>query len=245
VAVGIPAELLRRRPDIRSAELNARAQSAQIGVAEADLLPAFSLTGTFGFQSNNIGNNDLNDIFKWSNRFGSLEPGFTWNFLNYGRIINNVRVQDARFQQLLLNYQNTILVAQREVEDALVGFLNYQQRAQILTQSTQSARRSLDLAVLQYRQGTTDFTTVLSAQQALLVEQNNLADTLGNISRNLVALYRALGGGWEIRDDHDVVSEATKQEMTKRTCWGKLLQPATHIPCEPVSEKLLPQLPDW
>jgi NodT family efflux transporter outer membrane factor (OMF) lipoprotein len=245
VAVGIPAELLRRRPDIRSAELNARAQSAQIGVAAADLLPAFSLIGTFGFQSNTLGSSTLGDLFKSDNTFASAGPGFTWNFLNYGRIINNVRVQDARFQQLLLNYQNTVLNAQREVEDALTGFLNYQQRTELLTQSTRSAHRSLELAVLQYRQGTTDFTTVLSAQQALLVEQDNLADSLGNISRNLVLLYRALGGGWEIREGQDVVSEKTKEEMAKRTCWGKLLQPVEYISREPEKIGVLPPLPDW
>lgn len=245
VAVGIPADLLRRRPDVRSAELQAVAQSAQIGVAAADLLPAFSLTGTFGFQSNTLGNSSLGDTFDRQNRFGSGGTGLQWNFLNYGRIINNVRLQDARFQELILNYQNTVLTAQREVEDALAAFLLNQERAQLLGEGTRAAKRSLDLAVIQYRQGTTDFTTVLTAQQALLSEQDNLADTLGNISRNLVEVYRALGGGWQLREGSDVVSEETKQEMARRTCWGNLLKTENHIPCEPVKADLLPPPPDW
>ena len=107
-------------------------------------------------------------------------------------------MQDARFQQLLIAYQNAVLKAQQEVEDALVAFLRAQERAEFLARSAAAAKRSLDLAVMQYREGTKDFTTVLIAQQALLNEQDNLASTLGNISSSLVGVYRALGGGWEI-----------------------------------------------
>jgi NodT family efflux transporter outer membrane factor (OMF) lipoprotein len=245
VGVGIPADLLRRRPDIRSAELQAAAQCAQIGVAKADLLPAFTLTGTFGFQSSTFGPSDLDDMFGWRSRFGNGGPGFQWNILNYGQITNQVRVQDARFQELLINYQNMVLVAQREVEDALVAFLQTQERATLLAQSTSAAQRSLDLAVLQYRQGITDFTTVLTAQQALLSEQDNLADTLGNIARNLVEVYRALGGGWELRAGRDVVPGPTREMMAKRTDWGKLLEPGAPIPRGPVRAKCLPPPPDW
>ncbi len=121
VVVGIPADLLRRRPDIRSAEYQAAAQSAQIGVAKADLYPAFSLAGTFGLLATDIGKSNLRDMFKWSSRDIQAGPSFLWNILNYGRIANNVRVQDARFQELLITYQNTVLKAQQEVEDNLVG----------------------------------------------------------------------------------------------------------------------------
>lgn len=245
VAMSIPADLLRRRPDIRAAELRARAQSAQIGVAEADLLPAFSLAGTFGFQSSNLGHADLGDTFRWGSRYGSGGPGFQWNILNYGQITNQVRVEDARFQELLITYQNTVLTAQREVEDALVAFLQTQQRTMYLAESTQAAQRSLDLAVLQYRQGTTDFTTVLTAQQALLNEQDSLADSQGTISRNLVELYRALGGGWQIREGCDIVPEEITAEMAKRTDWGNLLKPADHILLEPHTPKPMVRLPDW
>jgi NodT family efflux transporter outer membrane factor (OMF) lipoprotein len=245
VVVGIPADLLRRRPDIRSAEQQAAAQCALIGVAKADLYPAFSLTGTFGFLSSDVGTFKLSDMFDWKSRFGRAGPSATWNILNYGRIMNNARAQDARFEGLLIAYQSTVLKAQQEVEDALVAFLRAQERAEFLAQSAAAAKRSLDLAVLQYRQGTKDFTTVLIAQQTLLTEQDNLANTLGQISANLVAVYRALGGGWEIREGKDLVPPEIKEEMAKRTHWGKLLAPPSYI--SPVSEEPKPliRLPDW
>ncbi|MGZ4997184.1 MAG: TolC family protein, partial [Methylobacter sp.] len=133
---------------------------------------------------------------------------------------------DARLQELLISYQNTVLTAQREVEDNLVAFLRSQERAQLLGESTAAAQRSLDLATLQYRQGIIDFTTVLTAQQALLSEQDNLASTLGAISNNLVGVYRALGGGWQIREGKDVVPDSVKEQMAKRTDWGSLLKPS-------------------
>jgi NodT family efflux transporter outer membrane factor (OMF) lipoprotein len=246
VAVGIPADLLRRRPDIRSAELKAAAQCAQIGVAKAELLPAFSLSGTFSFQASDVSNFNLADIFQWRSRSVSAAgPSFQWNILNYGRITNLVRVQDARFQQLLLAYQNAVLKAQQEVEDALVAFLRSQVRARYLGESTDAARRSFDLAVLQYREGVTDFTTVLTAQQSLLSEQDNLASTLGDISRSLVGVYRALGGGWQIREGQDFVPEAVKTEMAQRTNWGRLLTPAAYVPPAPGAEQKLIRLPQW
>ena len=197
VIVGIPADLLRRRPDIRSAELQAAAQSAQIGVAKADLYPAFSLTGSFGFLSTDVGTFKLSDMFRWGSRTIQAGPSFQWNLFNYGRITNNVRVQDARFQELLIAYQNAVLTAQQEVEDNLVAFLRAQDRADLLAQSVASAKAALDLAVLQYREGLKDFTTVLIAQQTLSIEQDNLASTLGTIStqpgRGLPGAGRRLG----------------------------------------------------
>jgi len=244
VVVGIPADLLRKRPDIRSAEYQAAAQSAQIGVAKADLYPAFSLTGVFGFLSSDAGNFKLSDMFQWKSRIVRAGPSFQWNIFNYGRITNNVRVQDARFEQLLIAYQNAVLKAQQEVEDNLVAFLRAQERAEYLARSTTAAKNSLDLAVLQYREGIKDFTTVLIAQQALLNEQDDLAATLGNISSSLVGVYRALGGGWEIREGDDLLPEV-RLGMAKRTNWGRLLVPITHNP--PASEEpksFLPP-PDW
>jgi outer membrane protein TolC len=226
VAVGIPAELLRRRPDVRLAELQAAAQSASIGVTKAALYPALSLTGTFGLLSSDVGSFALSDVFLWKSRTANFGPALQWNIFNYGQITNQVRVQDARLQGLLISYQNTVLSAQREVEDNLVAFLRSQERAQSLGESTAAAQRSLDLATLQYRQGITDFTTVLTAQQALLNEQDSLANTLGDISNNLVGVYRALGGGWQIRDGKDVVPDSIKEQMAKRTDWGGLLTPA-------------------
>ncbi len=226
VAVGIPADLLRRRPDVKSAEYQAVAQCAQIGVAKADLFPAFFLTGTFGFLASNLGKFALGDMFQWQSRTMAAGPLLQWNFLNYGRLLNQVRVQDARFQELLLAYQNVVLKAQQEVEDALVAFLRAQERATLLAESASAALRSLDLAVIQYREGITDFTTVLTAQQALLTQQDSLASSLGDISLNLVGVYRALGGGWRIREGEPLVPPAVQEAMAKRTNWGRLLQPA-------------------
>jgi len=229
VAVGIPGDLLRRRPDIRAAELQAAAQCANIGVAKADLFPAFSISGTFSFQASDVAGFKLDNIFDWRSRNAVAGPSFRWDILNYGRLRNQVRVQDARFQELVITYQNTVLKAQQEVEDSLVGFLRSQVQAKFLGESTAAARRSLDLAVIQYREGSTDFTTVLTAQQALLSEQDSLAISLGDISRNLVGVYRALGGGWQLREGQDLVPPETQAEMANRTNWGSLLTSAKYI----------------
>jgi len=242
-AVGIPADLLRRRPDVRSAELQAVAQSAQIGIAKADLLPAFSLTGSFGVLAIDAGKAKLSDMFTWGARQASAGPSFQWNILNYGRITNNVRYQDARFQELLISYQNTVLKAQQQVEDSLSGFLRSQENAEFLAKSADAAKRSFDLAFIQYQQGSTDFTTVLTAQQALLTAQDSLASALGTISTNLVGIYRALGGGWQIREGQDVVSPDIIEAMSKRTNWGKLLSPTVYMPPEPERSTIRP--PDW
>jgi NodT family efflux transporter outer membrane factor (OMF) lipoprotein len=244
VAVGIPADLLRRRPDIRGAELRAVAQCSQIGVAKADLYPAFSLTGTVGFQASDVANFYLGDVFQWRSRAAGFGPSFQWNLFNYGRLTNEVRVQDARFQEALITYQDSVLKAQREVEDNLVAFLKAQERARFLSDSTTAALRSLELAVLQYREGITDFTTVLTAQQSLLSEQDSLATTLGDISRNLVGVYRALGGGWEIREGQDFVPAEIKAAMARRTNWGRLLAPAAVAPT-PEGQRRLIRAPDW
>jgi NodT family efflux transporter outer membrane factor (OMF) lipoprotein len=244
VAVGIPADLLRRRPDIRSAELRALAQCSLIGVAKADLYPAFSLTGTVGFTASDVATFYLGDIFQWRSRAASFGPSFSWNLFNYGRITNQVRVQDARFQESLIAYQNSVLKAQQELEDNLVGFLKAQERARFLSDSVTAAMRSLELAVLQYREGMTDFTTVLTAQQSLLSEQDSLATTLGDISRNLVGVYRALGGGWEIREGQDFVPAETKEAMARRTNWGRLLAPAA-VALPPEDQGRLLRAPQW
>jgi NodT family efflux transporter outer membrane factor (OMF) lipoprotein len=247
VAVGIPVDLLRRRPDVVAAEYNAAAQCAQIGVSKAQLYPAFSLTGNFGMLSSDVGKNALGEMFNWRNRQGTIGPSVQWNIFNYGQITNRVRVQDARFQQLLITYQNTVLSAQREVEDNLIAFLRTQEQASFLRESSEAALRSLDLAVLQYREGITDFTTVLTAQQALLSAEDSLASARGNISLNLVGVYRALGGGWEIREGQDFVPVATREQMEKRTNWGSLLTPASEAPptSEEQQQKRLIRAPDW
>lgn len=226
VAIGIPADLLRRRPDIRSAELKAAAQSAQIGLARADLYPAFSLTGAFGTIAGTSGSNRLNDVFTAPGIQFAFGPSFSWPILNYGQITNNVRVQDARLQTLLIDYQNTVLKAQQDVENSLAAFLQGRQQVELLRNSVAAANRALGIALDQYLLGTRDFTTVLTAEQNLYQAQSNLASAEGNLSTSLASLYRSLGGGWQIREGNDIVNDATRNEMRNRTNWGSVLPPS-------------------
>ena len=147
-----------------------------------------------------------------------------------------MRVQDAQFQQAVLNYQNTVLQAQQEVEDGLAVFAGQQQVVARLTEAAAAARRSTDLAVLQYKSGQTDYTTVLSAEQAQLTVEDALASAQGGVVQGIIAVYRALGGGWQIREGHDVVSDKVKAEMARRTDWGRLLEPSNHLPKTPPPE---------
>lgn len=247
VVVGIPVDLLRRRPDIRAAEFNAMAQCAQIGVAKAELYPSLSLLGTFGLLASDVGKSYLASMFNWRDRSGSIGPSLTWNIFNYGQITNNVRFQDAQFQTLLITYQNTVLSAQQDVEDNLTGFLRTQEQAASLQESVVAAQSSLNLALIQYREGITDFTTVLTAQQALLSAEDSLASAMGNISMYLVGVYRSLGGGWQIREGQDFVPLETRKDMEKRTNWGGLLTPKGEPPPTPEQEKQkrLIRAPDW
>jgi NodT family efflux transporter outer membrane factor (OMF) lipoprotein len=194
VAVGIPADLLRRRPDVRRAEREAAAQSAQIGIATAELYPQFSIAGSIYFDSANF--RDLIDPRSFA---GNVGPTFNWKILNYGRLVNNIRVQDARFRQLVLVYQDTVLRANAEVENALVGFLKAQQAVRFLATSADAATQSLDLVRLQYDAGKTDFNRVLNVEQSLTQQEDQLAVAQGAVAQNLILVYRSIGGGWQIR----------------------------------------------
>lgn len=230
VAVGIPTDLLRRRPDIRSAELKAAAQSAQIGVAKADLYPAFSLTGAFGTVAGTTGSNRLNEMFTVGAIQFAFGPQFSWPVFNYGQITNNVRVQDAKLQALLIEYRNTVLKAQQEVENGLAAYTQGSWQVELLRRSVAAASSALRIAIDQYLLGTRDFTTVLTAEQNLYQAQNNLAVASGNFATGLATVYRALGGGWQIRDGNDFVNGATREEMRSRTDWGRLLPAADQAP---------------
>jgi len=230
VVVGVPADLLRRRPDIRTAELRAAAQSAQIGVAEADLYPAIGITGAFGGLASNVGGHNLWQAFHPVGQAFSVGPSFQWNLLNYGQITNNVRLQDATLQQYLVDYQNTVLKAQQEVENGIATFTLSRVQAEYLHRSVVAANGALGIATLEYQQGTRDFTTVLTAEQNLYQAETNLASATGNISTGLVSVFRALGGGWQIRDGNGFVNVATSEEMRRRTNWGQLLAPANEPP---------------
>ena len=225
VVVGIPADLVRRRPDIRAAELAAAAQSAQVGIAEADLYPAFSLFGTFGTVASNINGNKLKQVVQGKGITFGFGPSFQWNILNYGQITNTVRVQDAKLQGFLVDYQNLVLKAQQEVEDGLASFLQGREQVEFLRKSVAAADAALGLAIIQWNLGTRDFTTVLTAEQNLYTAQNNLAMAEGGVSTGLASVYRALGGGWQIRAENEFVPIATAEEMRRRTNWGELLPP--------------------
>jgi NodT family efflux transporter outer membrane factor (OMF) lipoprotein len=194
VAVGIPADLLRRRPDVRAAERQVAAQSAQIGVALADFYPSIAVTGEISVRAE-----EFEDLFKSLSNGGSVGPSFRWNVLNYGRIRNNVRIQDARFQELIAAYQNAVLSANQEVEDALVAFLQTQEQVKSLAASVQATQRALELELLNFQEGETDFSGVFVLQGDLALKQDQLAAAQGEVVASLVAVYRALGGGWQIR----------------------------------------------
>jgi NodT family efflux transporter outer membrane factor (OMF) lipoprotein len=195
-AVGIPADLLRRRPDVRAAERHVAAQSAQVGVAEADLYPAIFINGTIGWESQH-----LRDLFSAGSFTGSIGPSFQWNILNYGRIVNNMHLQDAKTAELIAVYQSKVLTASREVEVSLRGFLRTQEQAAELARSVKAATAATAVGQQQYKVGTTDFNRVFNLQTTQVQQQDQLAVAQGNIALNLINVYRALGGGWELRTE--------------------------------------------
>jgi len=229
VAVGVPADLLRRRPDVRRAELQAAAQSALVGVAKADLYPHFTLIGSIGLQASDSpltreGGSSLSDLFS-SNSFTYFAgPSLTWDLFNYGRIKNQVRVQDARLQQLVVDYQRTVLNAAREAEDAMAEFIEGQVQAEHLADAVTASKRSVDISALQYGEGLTGYQRVLDAQRGLRVDQDALALVRGSVAISLVNMYKALGGGWLSRSGQEIVKPETQQEMAERTDWGGLLE---------------------
>jgi NodT family efflux transporter outer membrane factor (OMF) lipoprotein len=194
LVVGIPAELLRRRPDVLSAERQAAAQSAQIGIAQAELYPHISITGTISWQASSF-----HDLFNGKALAGSVGPGFAWNLLNYGRLVNGVRVQDARFQQLVMSYQSTVLKAESEVENGITSFLKSHQVVNKLTIGASASEEGAKLGAIQFKEGKIAFVTLALLQQNQLTAQDNLATAKGNLVLGLVQTYQALGGGWQIR----------------------------------------------
>ena len=175
----------------------------------------------------------MNSRIRIPSSTGFFTPfSFRWDIFNYGRIKNNVRVQDARFEQLLVTYQNKVLEAAREVEDGLIGFIQSQQQEKFLADAAQSADRATQIALLQYREGLTDYTRVLNTQQLLVAQQDNLASSRGDIVRYLISVYKSLGGGWQSRVGKDIIREQTIETMRKRTDWGDLLTPIS-LPAEP------------
>ena len=229
-AAGMPKDLLRRRPDVRQAELTAAAQSAGIGVAKANLFPAFSLTGSFGFVGTSLHGSSASDLFNWDNRASAYGASLVWPIFNYGRIVNSIRVQDAVFQQAVLNYQNTVLQAQQEVEDARAAFAAAQATLTALIDAADSARRTTQLAFVRYKEGAADYTTVLTSLQLELQIEDGLASARGAVPLALVSVYRALGGGWQLRAGQQLLPASTRKEMHQRTYWGHLPDSGAELP---------------
>jgi NodT family efflux transporter outer membrane factor (OMF) lipoprotein len=192
IPIGLPSELLRRRPDIRRAEAQVHAATARIGVATAELFPRFSLTGSLAVSGSKPAN-----LANWNNSFWSFGPSVSWPLFSAGRIRANIAVQNAVQEQTLLTYRATVLTALQDVENALVAYSQEQTRRVALAQAVDANRRAVDLSSLLYQQGQIDFLNVLNAQRALFASEDALAQSERTVAQNLVALYKGLGGGWD------------------------------------------------
>ncbi|MBW2438241.1 MAG: efflux transporter outer membrane subunit [Deltaproteobacteria bacterium] len=253
IVVDVPAELMRRRPDIQLAEYQIATQTPLIGVSKAELYPAFELFGSFGLLTSSSRNtkaggrngSGFSDLFEADSFEFFGGPSIRWNILNYGRINNQVRVEDALLQQLIVNYEDTVLRAQREVEDSMIGFLRKQQEAGFLMDSVNASQRSVDLSMLQYKEGMVDYQRVLDSQRSLTDQQDVWTATRGDAIVNLIAMYKALGGGWQIREGKDFVSKQNMEQMEKRTNWGDLLEPEALATPASAEERRQWRWPDW
>jgi multidrug efflux system outer membrane protein len=192
VPAGVPSALLRRRPDIRRAEAQIHAATARIGVAAAELFPKFTIAGSAGFQSNNF-----SSWFDWANRFWSFGPSLRWRLFETGRIRAGVELQKALQEQEVIAYQQTVLSALQEVENALIASAKEQAHREALATAVTANRKAVSLAETLYTEGQTDFLNVLQAQGALYATEDALVQSTRTVSTNLVALYKALGGGWQ------------------------------------------------
>jgi NodT family efflux transporter outer membrane factor (OMF) lipoprotein len=191
IAVGIPADVMRRRPDIRQAERQLAAQSARVGVAKAELYPKFRLTGNLSFSAA-----DATNLFTATNSSMALGPSFEWNIFSGGSIRNNIKVQNERQNQALLAYEQSILTALEEIESALTAFATENDRHEKLKRSVASASEAHRISRIQYEAGLIDFTNVLDTERSLLNQQDQQAVSQAEITSNLIRLYKALGGGW-------------------------------------------------
>jgi NodT family efflux transporter outer membrane factor (OMF) lipoprotein len=191
IAVGVPADLLRRRPDVRQAERELAAQTARIGVATADFYPRLTLGGSIGLETLS-----LSTLSSGTSKV-SGGPGISWAVFKGGAIRQNIEVQSALQEQSLIAYEASILTALEEVENALVAYVEVQHRRQSLSEATRAAHKAVELAQHKYQAGLTDFNNVLDAQRSLLSFQEQLAQSEGNVASNLVRLYKVLGGGWK------------------------------------------------
>jgi NodT family efflux transporter outer membrane factor (OMF) lipoprotein len=211
VIVGIPADYLLRRPDVIASEQQLKIQSAQIGIAEAEMYPHLGINGSIGLAASSI--NQLFTKYSWT---GAIGPSMTWNILNYGRLLGNVRLQSASYRQLVYQYQNTVLTANQDAENAMIAYLQSLHQKENLRDSADSAKHVITYYGKQWDKGflpagaeTTAFTTTIFVATNFMVQQEDAAaQAEGNIALNLILLYRAMGGGWQIRLDGNCVPNA-------------------------------------
>jgi NodT family efflux transporter outer membrane factor (OMF) lipoprotein len=194
ITAGIPADLLRRRPEVRQAERVLAAQCAEIGVAESELYPALAINGYIGVSANEIG-----ELFDSSSQIGFIAPAVNWKILNYGRLLNNIRQQDAKFQSCVAKYQDTVLRAGRESEDGIVTFIKARESARKNQESLNASERSAELVLIQYKEGVSDFNRVFVVQQVEVQERIKLNESVGAVSLGMIKVYRGLGSGWQLR----------------------------------------------
>ena len=228
IAVGMPQNLIRRRPDIRIAERQLAAQGAQVGIAVSELYPQFTIAGSIGAGTNNNSGQSIIDLFDADSVSFGLVGSFNWNIFNYGRLKSNIRLQDAVFQQQLVDYRETVLEAQGEVENAIVAYLKSQEQLASYERAADFAQRAVDISKVQYEDGSVTFNTVITTLKALASQQDLQASTQGSVATNLVQVYKSLGGGWEVRAGQDPVEllpEETRDEMRTRLPkrWKKVL----------------------
>lgn len=213
---GAPAELLLRRPDLRAAAFQIAAQSAQIGLAEADYYPAISLLGTVGWSGSSLSSSPDTTTL-------GLGPALRWNLFDHGRIANNIRVQDARLQQLIESFQNTAITAAQEIDNAAAGVAKTAEQRDLLVESVSAAKRALEIANTRYREGYADFQRVLDAQRAFFAQAEREIVNQGSHLSALVALYRGLGGGWTPTTIEGLIPANTREALRGRSDWGALL----------------------
>lgn len=244
VIVGIPADLLRRRPDVCAAERNVKIQSELIGISEASLYPIISLNGSIGLESEN-----LSSLFDVDSLTNSIGPSLQWNILTFGRQLALLEQSKANFREAVFDYRSAALAANQEVEDGIISFIKERERLLRLEETVASAQRSVQLANLQYEEGKVNFQRVIDTQRVLLQHQDALTASHGQVNINLVTIYRALGGGWQsncyspqsnsevaVADYYTVETPTPEQERLPAT-EDPLVPPAIVQPAEPIVEQ--------
>jgi NodT family efflux transporter outer membrane factor (OMF) lipoprotein len=191
IALGLPVDVVRQRPDVRAAERRLAAQSAQIGVATAALYPEFTLSGFIGLQTRSV-----DDLFSNNSEMWGMSLPISWNLFDGGRVRNNIALQQELTEQRLLEYRQSVLKALAEVQSALVAYNNEHDRLAALRRATEATREGVRLALVQYDTGLTDYNNVMTMQRDLFQLQEQLAASEAQLDFELIALYKAVGGGW-------------------------------------------------